>query len=166
MKTLFTRCATLALATFGVISLMGCGGGSDEESDDITRELLAGSGEKTWTLRSIKGNANFEGGGVDTPCPASLPVKEGFGSFACGSADKVIMRTSGTFNYRGINGISWTLSGATLTLDLGSFGVITADVIRESDTQLRVRQLSRVKDGVRDTDEDGCELVIQEGVPM
>jgi hypothetical protein len=75
------------------------------------------------------------------------------------------MRQSGTFNYRGINGISWTLSGSTLTLDLGSFGIITAQVIEESDTRLRVRQLSRVDDGVRDTDEDGCELVIEEAVP-
>ena len=109
--------------------------------------------------------ANFTGGGVDTPCPASLPKIGSPGSFSCGSSDTVVMRESGTFNYRGINGIAWTLSGSTLTLDLGSFGVLTADVIRESDTRLRVRQISRVKDGVRNTDEDGCELVIEEGIP-
>ncbi|MGC4047782.1 MAG: hypothetical protein QM758_28645 [Armatimonas sp.] len=164
---MFKRVSLIGLAAFGLLGLlglMGCGGGSDDSSD-IDRELIAGGDQKTWTLRSIKGNANFTGGGVDTACPASLPKIGSSGSFACGSSDTIIMRETGTFNYRGISGISWTLSGSTITLDLGSFGVLTAEIIKESDTRLRVRQISRVVGGVRNTDEDGCELVIEVGTP-
>ena len=162
------RLFCLASAAFTLIALMGCGGGSEES--EITRELLAGTDQRTWRLVTIRGNANYEGGGADTPCAASLrKLSDPSLSFRCGSNDRVVMRTSGTFTYQGV-GVDWSLSGSTVTLNLGSaLGVLTSSVSVErvaagAPQRLRLRQVSRVVGGVRNPDEDGTEIVIEEQV--
>ncbi|WP_309716749.1 hypothetical protein [Armatimonas sp.] len=165
MKQAIFLCAT----TLALMTLVGCGGGSgDSETGDVTRNLLAGTTEKTWRLVAIKGNATYTGGGVDTPCTASLKKTSNTKiSFSCGTAEMIVLRDSGTFNYRGVGGVSWVLSGSTVTLDIGSFGILTGAITVEPTAvgaakRLRVRQVSRTTSGVRNTDDDGCELIIEE----
>lgn len=150
-----------------MLALTGCGGGGGEESD-ITRELLAGTDQRTWKLVAIRGNANYEGGSADTPCAASLKkLGDASVKFSCGASDLVVMRTSGTFTYRGV-GVDWSISGSSVTLNLGAtLGVLTSDVAIEpvavgAPKRLRLRQVSRVVGGVRNANEDGCEIVIEE----
>ena len=156
-----------ALCGSVLLALTGCGGGGSE-TGDVTRELLAGTTEKTWTLTAIRGNETYTGGGVDVPCAASLRKTANTRIvFSCGAAEKIVLRNSGTFNYRGVSGVSWTLSGNTVTLDAGSFGVLTGAFSVEPTAagvpnRLRVRLVSRIDDGVRNTDDDGCELIIEE----
>lgn len=159
---LYFASATLAL------SLMGCGGGGGGSTDsEITRTLIAGTVGKTWRLAAIRGNANYERSGIDTPCAASLKkLSDPTLSYRCGSRDDIVMRPDGTGSAYGITS-TWSLSGSTLTLNLSSLGVITTSVSIEPATvgspqRLRLRQLSRVVEGVRNPDEDGIELVILE----
>jgi hypothetical protein len=163
----------LGLVVLSLTTLMGCGsgggGGGGNQEPEITRELLAGSDLKQWFLVAIRGNANYEGGGVDRPCAATLKkISNPALSFRCGRGDEVQMRATGTFTYLGA-GVDWSLSGSTLTLNLGStLGVMTSTVSIEptatgAPQRLRLRQISRVVKGVRNTDEDGCEIVIELG---
>lgn len=162
------RMTFFGATTLALISLMGCGGGGSSETGNVTRELLAGTTEKTWTLTAIRGNETYTGGGVDVPCAASLRKTANTRIvFSCGTSEKIVLRTNGTFNYRGASGDSWILSGNTVTLDAGSFGVLTGAFSVEptaagAPNRLRVRLVSRVIDGVRNTDDDGCELIIEE----
>jgi hypothetical protein len=69
MKHIIFLCA----ATLALTVLAGCGGGGDNDSNsEISRELLAGTTERTWKLVAIRGNANYEGNSTDAPCPVSL----------------------------------------------------------------------------------------------
>jgi hypothetical protein len=153
-------CAALALG------LAGCGGGGNEDSE-ITRALIAGTEGKTWRLAAIRGNINYEGDGVDTPCSAKLKkLSDPKLSFSCGSRDDFAIKPDGTMRAY-FSSSTWSLSGSTLTLDLRSLGVVTSSVSLEptsagSPQRLRLRQLSRVVGGVRNPDEDGCELIIVE----
>ena len=157
------------LSALALVSLTGCGGGGGgSDTGDATRELLAGTSEKTWRLVTIRGNANYEKSGADVPCAVSLKkLSDTSIKFSCGASDLVVMRTSGTFTYRGA-GVNWSVSGSTVTLDLGStLGVLTSTVSVEpalagNPARLRLRQVSRVVGGVRNPDEDGCEIVIEE----
>ena len=162
-RTIF--CATLCGGL--MLALTGCGGGNSDGESDITRELLAGTDQRTWRLVAIRGNATYTGGGVDVPCAASLKkTANNRISFACGATETIVLRDSGTFNYRGVGGVSWKLSGSTVTLDVGSFGILIGAISVEPTAagaakRLRVRQVSRTAGGVRETD-DGCELIIEE----
>jgi hypothetical protein len=150
-------------------ALAGCGGGGGTKAE-VSRELLAGSTEKTWVLVAIRGNGTYTGGGVDVPCAASLKkAADARISFSCGAGETIVMRNTGTFNYRGVGGISWTISGSTVTLDAGSFGILKGTITDESVPgesihRLRVRQTLRTVGGVRDTDDDGCDLIIEDGI--
>jgi hypothetical protein len=152
-------CCAAATALF----LAGCGGGGGgSEPSDITREAVIGN----WAMRSIRANANYEGSGTDTPCPATLKHKTKPSlSFRCGQQDAVVIRSDGTATYLGASA-TWSLNSSVVTLDLGrTLGVITIDVSREPDgnrRQLRLRLVSRVVNGVRNTDEDGSEIVIND----
>lgn len=151
----------------GALSLMGCGGGGGNDEPELTRTLIAGTTGKTWRLVAIRGNANYQGGGVDIPCAAALKkIADPRLSYSCGARDDFAMKPDGTFRAYFSNS-TWSLSGSTLTLDLRALGVVTSSVSLEPATagspqRLRLRQLSRVIDGVRNPDEDGCELVIAE----
>ena len=151
-----------------LIGTMGCGGGGGSETGNVTRELLAGTTEKTWKLTAIRGNETYTGGGVDVPCAASLRKTANTRIvFSCGASETITLRDSGTFNYRGVSGVSWVLSGNTVTLDAGSSGVLTGvfsvePTAADAPNRLRVRLVNRVIDGVRNTDDDGCELIIEE----
>jgi hypothetical protein len=161
----------LTSAALMMLALTGCGGGSgsdDGVNSEITRELLTGGSVRTWKLVSIRGNANYEGSGVDIPCAASLKqIKDPRLSFRCGTFDLVVMREIGTFTYLGV-GVDWSLNGSTVALNLGSgLGVLTSSASLEPPTadgrrRIRLRQISRVAGGVRNMDEDGSEIVIQE----
>jgi hypothetical protein len=162
--------AISSLFILSIIALVGCGsgGGGNNAQPAVSRELLAGATQKNWRLAAIRGNANYEGGGVDTPCPASLKkISNPDLAFFCGSSDRVQMRTNGSFTYLGV-GVNWSLDGSTVTLNLGSeLGILTSTVIVEPvaagrPQRLRLRQISRVVDGVRNPDEDGSEIVIEE----
>ncbi len=161
---------SLTSAALMMLALMGCGGGNGGggENSEITRELLTGGSVRTWKLVSIRGNANYEGGSVDTPCAAALKqIKNPSLSFRCGTFDLVVMREIGTFTYLGV-GVDWSLNGSTVALNLGSaLGVLTSSASLEPPTadgrrRVRLRQISRIVGGVRNTDEDGVEIVIQE----
>jgi hypothetical protein len=156
--------AALALAVAGC----GGGGGSETGGSEITRELLTGGSVKSWRLVAIRGSASFESSSADTPCPATLKkLSNPALSFRCGTFDEVILREIGTFTYLGV-GNDWSLSDSTVTLNLGSaLGVLTSSVSIDPPgpngrVRLRLRQLSRVVSGARNTDEDGAEIVIQE----
>jgi hypothetical protein len=157
----------LSAMALTLTALAGCGGGGGG-SAPVSRELLAGSTEKTWVLVAIRGNSTYTGGGVDVPCAASLKKTANARiSFSCGASETIVMRQSGTFNYRGVGGVSWTISGSTVTLDAGSFGVLTGAITDESVPgeslhRLRVRQVRRTVGGVRSTDDDGCDLIIED----
>ena len=150
----------------GAVALLGvgCGGGTGGNSSgggEITRELLTNE----WKVFGIRGNANYEGGGLEQACPETLQhlTKTNL-SISCGSADEVVIRADGTATYLGLSA-TWSLSGSTLTVDLGNtFGVLTASVTKISvpstDTLLRLTQVSRVVNGVRNTDEDGASITI------
>lgn len=159
---------TAALCGSVLLALTGCGGGDSAGTGDVSRELLAGGTEKTWRLVAIQGNETYTGGGVDVPCAASLPkIGRPTTRFSCGASETIVLRDIGTFNYRGVGGVSWTLSGNTVTLDAGSFGVLTGAIAVEPTAagaakRLRVRLVSRVNAGVRNTDDDGCQLLIEE----
>jgi hypothetical protein len=152
------------------LSLIGCGsgGGGNNAQPAVSRELLAGTTERSWKLVVIRGNANYEGGGVDTPCPATLNlINDPSTTFFCDATDRFQLRSNGSFTYLGV-GIDWTLDGSTMTLNMGrAFGVLTSTVIVEpvangAPQRLRLRQVSYVLNGERDTEDDGSEIVIEE----
>lgn len=157
--------ALFGVSALSLIALMGCGGGGGSDEPELTRQLLAGSPSKDWRLVAIRGNTNYEGGGVDVPCAATLKkISDPRLSFRCGALDDINLNLDGALNYQGLRS-TWSLSGSTLTLDLRSLGVVTSSVSIEPATasspqRLRLRQLSRVVNGVRNPDEDGCEIVI------
>lgn len=156
----------LALGVLGA----GCGGGNNDDDNDTgaLAATLTGGSQRTFNLTTIRGNANFEGNSLDQPCPIRLnDLNNSTRFFECGASDTATVRSDGTFTYRG-TGETWTLNGNTMTLDYGSrFGVQTASVTVESETaprRLRLRQLTRVVNGVRNTNEDGSEIVLVEAV--
>ncbi|WP_309716737.1 hypothetical protein [Armatimonas sp.] len=158
-QVLFLSAAALAL-----IALTGCGGGGGSDEPDITREQLTSD----WRMSTIRGNANYEGGSADATCPVTLKQIKNPSLFVrCGSKDDIVIRDNGTATYLGVSA-TWSLSGSTITLDLGStFGIVTVSVTPEPEVagqpkRLRLRQLSRVVKGVRNTDEDGVEIVIND----
>ncbi len=158
----------LSIAALALTVLAGCGGGGKSGSTEVSRDLLAGPTEKTWKLVAIRGNSTYTGGGVDVPCAASLKKAANARiSFNCGAAETIVLRQSGTVTYRGFVGFSWKLSGSTVTFDDGLLdvreGAITVEpTAAGAPRRLRVRQTLQVVVGVRETDDDGCELIIEE----
>jgi hypothetical protein len=165
MKAIFLLALALSCAIFS-----GCGGGSNEGGGDVTRELLSGTGTKTWKLVAIAGNHNYPRSGADQPCPLTMRslVDDGQ-TLECGESDLVTINSDGTFKFDGF-GKTWSLDGTKITLDYGSaLGVQVAEIVPQTvggKQRLRVLQISLTRKGALQPHDDGAVLVLEEVLAM
>jgi hypothetical protein len=160
---------SLALAGVMVLSLMGCGGGSDSGGQAPTRELLTGGSSKVWRASLISANAGYIGGDSDTEgfgeCPLSYSPRGSGPDWACSASDTITFNESGqvTYSIGATPGTgTWSLSGSTLSIQFGgSLGTVRDQIEVRNSGRIVLQRIDRtVGSTVQTTEAENAYVVV------